>query len=130
VALIATAGWFVLVVWRTSRNRAAIWKSLVPGRRRHTELGAAVHSLDGAAGPCSQLSIPDDTAGRRAQAQRRHKLRADLRPGPFADCCRALLHPRGYGTIAPQQSRRLQLGTGRRRPLGGRSQSQAAPRLG
>lgn len=29
VALIATAGWFVLVVWRTSRNRAAIWKSLV-----------------------------------------------------------------------------------------------------
>jgi glucan phosphoethanolaminetransferase (alkaline phosphatase superfamily) len=29
VALIATAGWFVLVIWRTSRNRAAIWKSLV-----------------------------------------------------------------------------------------------------
>ena len=29
VALAATAGWFVLVVWRTSRNRAAIWKSLV-----------------------------------------------------------------------------------------------------
>ena len=29
VALIATVGWFVLVVWRTSRNRAAIWKSLV-----------------------------------------------------------------------------------------------------
>ena len=29
VALLATAGWFVLVVWRTSRNRAAIWKSLV-----------------------------------------------------------------------------------------------------
>ncbi|WP_407713606.1 hypothetical protein ACJJWD_16700 [Comamonas testosteroni] len=29
VALVATAGWFALVVWRTSRNRAAIWKSLV-----------------------------------------------------------------------------------------------------
>ena len=29
VALLATAGWFVLVAWRTSRNRAAIWKSLV-----------------------------------------------------------------------------------------------------
>lgn len=29
IALTATASWFVLVVWRTSRNRAAIWKSLV-----------------------------------------------------------------------------------------------------
>ena len=29
IALIATASWFALVVWRTSRNRAAIWKSLV-----------------------------------------------------------------------------------------------------
>lgn len=28
-ALAATASWFALVVWRTSRNRAAIWKSLV-----------------------------------------------------------------------------------------------------
>lgn len=29
VALAASAGWVVLVIWRTSRNRAAIWKSLV-----------------------------------------------------------------------------------------------------
>ncbi|WP_027015839.1 hypothetical protein [Comamonas composti] len=29
VALAATAGWVVLVVWRSARNRAAIWKSLV-----------------------------------------------------------------------------------------------------
>ncbi|WP_120969228.1 hypothetical protein [Comamonas sp. lk] len=29
IALLASAGWVVLVIWRTSRNRAAIWKSLV-----------------------------------------------------------------------------------------------------
>jgi hypothetical protein len=38
-----------------AQSRSHLEEPGAPGRRRHTELGAAVHTLDGAAGSCSQL---------------------------------------------------------------------------